>query len=566
MVIVENEYFDLDFRSEFSKVHDARFGSRSSDTARVHFFNGRIPKSNSHLRDFVARRGSTYYGYAVLRPQFPGKIGRSMVSSELTVAEIAGDRTLADKVRTAVGEDVQIFGVAQRVVGVPFMEQDGHLMTCAHITAWVCHYSAVLRGAVPRRASAQFHGISDKTAAFSRSYPSQGLNRNMLTATLRAVDLPPEVLDADSLCKRINLNWSHRLSFTAETRQLEAEANRLQTDANRIKRAGVAIALQRLWVGENLGACVCRYLNSALPVILLRAPEQRSGVAHAQVAVGYLRRQDLDPTQQRPKSGEEYALDDATSDVVALIVCDDQTGPYQVVMLEELVNEFVHPDKSRQASVVVPLPRSIWLSGTAAEQAAADWLKVVAEDRLGALASWRLPRRLVGHANLYHERLRSFVDQISGERIGELAIRTYITAGTEFKESIARRLNGEKALARALGYTQMPKYVWVSEAIDRKLRDKREPSVLATIAFDSTAVTIDGRLDTTSLLPLVVHIPGQAVCSTQYDDYAQSDVNQGWFPSALEPYRTGRWNRHSDNHDYTRRHWHWKSAMSFSAG
>ncbi|MET7774155.1 hypothetical protein [Nocardia sp. NPDC005366] len=558
VVVVEKEYFDLDFRSEFSKVHEVRFGSRSSDTARIHFFRGSIPRRRGvHLRDFVAKQSTEYFGYSVLRPQFPGRIGRSMVSADLTVPELAGDRTLADKVRTAVGEDIQVFGVARQVVGVPFMEQDGHLFTCAHVTAWVCHYTAVLRGAVPRRATAQFHGISDKTAAFGRVYPSQGLNRTLLAATLRAVDLPPEIIDADSLSKQVNLNWANRRSFSIEEQKIR--------DQRRVTPEDTALFEQHrsLWIRENLGASVCRYLNSALPVILLRAPAARGDVAHAQVAVGYLRQSDLAASRSVTDSSTQHreAADDNGSEVVALIVCDDQKGPYQIVMLDELVQDFMDHNKSLQTSIVVPLPRSVWLPGSAAEEAAAQWLKAVAEDRMNALNSQ--PDLLRSKdADVYRERLQDFVEQVSGMRVGELAIRSYITTGTEFKESIARRLGNDRMLARAVGYTQLPKYVWVSEAIDRKLRNDRGRSVLATIVFDSTIVTVEGRLGTAGQLPLVVHIPGQAVCSSQYNEYYSADLVQKWFPAHADPYYTGRWNRHSNNREYTRRHW--KSAMSVS--
>ncbi|MGW0247636.1 hypothetical protein ACWDYH_13455 [Nocardia goodfellowii] len=571
VVVVEKDYFDLDFRSEFSRVHDARFGSRSSDTARIHFFHGEVPKSKRpHLRDFVAKTSTKYFGYSVLRPQFPGRIGRSMVSAALTVDKIAGDRNLADKVRTAVTEDVQVFGVAHQVVGVPFMQQDGHLLTCAHVTAWVCHYTAVLRGAVPRRPTAQFHGISDKTAAFGRAYPSQGLNRQLLAATLRAADLPPEILDADSLSKPVQLNWTHRAKFAAEERRLQGVVDSVREKLQRLQNEGGSRTLaesrkvqargasaqgqlRRLWIKENLGASICRYLNAALPVILLRAPPARGVIAHAQVAVGYLRRRDFaDP---RPDS-DSVTSDD--SDVVALIVCDDQSGPFEIVQLDDLVADFMDANKRMQTEVVVPLPRSIWLSGSTAEEAAAQWLAIAADERIKALPEWAALHHLED-SDRYRERLQDFVDRVSGGRIGELAIRSYITTGAEFKMSIAKRLQDDR-LARAVGYTQMPKYVWVVEAIDRKLRDLRERSVLATIVFDSTAVTVEGSLGTTGPMPLMVHIPGQAICSSQYNDYSETDVVQKWFPAALEPYYTGRWNRHSNHEIYSR--WHWKSAMS----
>ncbi|WP_146251386.1 hypothetical protein [Nocardia tenerifensis] len=551
VVIVEGGYFDIDYRSEFSKVHDSRFAFRSPDTTRLHFFHGVIADDNPYIYDFVAQDESIYYGYTVIRPQVPGKIGRSMVSVDVEVPGIIGEKEFADKVRTSVAEVVQVFGVAKKVVGVPFMEQDGHILTCAHIAAWVCHYTAVLRGAVRRRATAEFHDVGDKSAAVSRPYPSQGLNLNVVATTLRSVDLPPEVLDAASLLRYGDTNWSRRPGFSARLNELTNAESEEERNIN-------SRPLARLWVRENLGATICRYLNSKLPVILLRSPEDNLDVAHAQVVVGYLRRSEIDEDALLPRRLPPQQKSD--SDVTAFIVCDDQVGPYKIVLLDDLVDAIMSSIYSEDAdtAVVVPLPRSLWLSGTAAEEAATYWLETLAQDRLDRLPTWQAITE-DERSGVYHDNLRSFVAQVSGSEVGQLALRSYVSTGVEFKKSFTERLGGSIELARAIGNMQLPKYVWVCEAIVRSLRSVRGgKSVLATIVFDSTAVAIEGRMTGADLIPLIVHLPGQAKCASRYADYRSSPgqngiddyqalIGQDWIPACTGLYKTGRWNRASHN-------------------
>ncbi|PRC48847.1 hypothetical protein C6A85_77755, partial [Mycobacterium sp. ITM-2017-0098] len=148
---------------------------------------------------------------------------------------------------------------------------------------------------------------------------------------------PPEALDADALRKSRTFHWQDRKEFM----------DAINTASN--------VEARKIWVRENLTATICRYLNSAMPTILLRQPEREGAVGHAQVVVGYLR--DVDLATPIKESSES-----THSDVVAFIASDDQEGPYQIVSVDELVDEYTS-ERCDESSVVIPLPRSIWLSG-----------------------------------------------------------------------------------------------------------------------------------------------------------------------------------------------------------
>ncbi|PRC48222.1 hypothetical protein C6A85_80945, partial [Mycobacterium sp. ITM-2017-0098] len=98
LLVIEDVYFDIDYRSEFSKTHELSFAAKSPDTSRWHFFKGSVPKSNRHLRDAV-KRADSYFGYTVIRPTSVGRVGRSIVSPNSKTIKLSSSTTLAEQVR-----------------------------------------------------------------------------------------------------------------------------------------------------------------------------------------------------------------------------------------------------------------------------------------------------------------------------------------------------------------------------------------------------------------------------------------------------------------------------------
>jgi hypothetical protein len=118
-VVVEHRYIDLDFRSEHSAFWSMRFNVPSPFARRLHFFSTRIEEDQLH--DLPENGG--YLGYAVLRPLRIGRVGRTV----LAVPPRLADATLA-----LITEKVSLFGNDLTVEGVPFCEQDGEYLRCAH--------------------------------------------------------------------------------------------------------------------------------------------------------------------------------------------------------------------------------------------------------------------------------------------------------------------------------------------------------------------------------------------------------------------------------------------------
>lgn len=96
VAFIEPDYFDVDFRSEFTATQETTFAAYSPDAERVHFFAGPPPARSVRIYDYLRmvaasqrspggsgekdRPGTRrYLGYAVLRSSSP-TIGRSLLS------------------------------------------------------------------------------------------------------------------------------------------------------------------------------------------------------------------------------------------------------------------------------------------------------------------------------------------------------------------------------------------------------------------------------------------------------------------------------------------------------
>ncbi len=528
-LVIENYYYDLDTRSEVAELQATRFGAMAPYTSRFHFF-GDAAEPEESLRGFVQRAAQSYIGYSVIRHQYNGRIGRSLVPVNSTIYDNAGrwqlsNTIVAQQTRTAVVEHLNLFGIELTATGVAFMEQDGSLLRCAHVSAWICHYSAVLRNAVPRRATGHFHRTGDSHRALGRRYPSIGLSVEEMSSMLRNSDMPPERLDREVLRDARYLNWADTKADHATIDELRKEKNRCQglkdvVDAeNKVLTARAAAGetipqeehddharkekksrkateaieaeVDEFWIRRNLVASVCRYLNSAIPLILVRY-----GISHTQVVVAYLRNMDL-------PEGERLA-DAGDSEVVKLIVSDDAEGPFRLVAINDLVTEI----DEESTELLVPLPHSLWMPSSVAEKIATKLLAQAAKLRLERLDKWDAIESPDERA-LYRKSLSQLnIDFDERERTEVYTVHVYATTGVALKKSVASRLATDPEFVRVLATLQLPKYVWVGEVVERAIHG--DPSVRGMIVLDASqpwSQDLDG-VEALEVLPLFVHIPG----------------------------------------------------------
>lgn len=316
-VVEENRYVDPDYRSEYSAFWSQRFPTRPAFARRLHFFRRLIRDEQVSALDPGT---AGYVGYSILKPIAPGRVGRTVLAppprlSRATLA-LATDR-------------VSLFGTPLEVRGAPFLEQDGEYLRCAHAAAWMCHYSAALRGLAARSLTAQLVQLSPAAVWHERPLPSPGLTWNQLQAVFAATGQPA---------------LFYGLSAMPRVRGVQNPAPQFLPDGT-LRHPG-------LW-DTRMFSVVCRYLNAGYPVLV-------ATLDHAFVIVGWFR----DGTRIR------------------FIACDDQWGPYETI---------TSPFTDRRApwdAFMVPLPPKVYLSGEQAESTAHLLIRAQAL-RPGAPAIWQ---------------------------------------------------------------------------------------------------------------------------------------------------------------------------------
>jgi hypothetical protein len=313
-VVVENRYVDADYRSEYSAFWSLKFENQYPFARRLHFF--RADLSEDDLVSLPSRPG--YLGYCVLRPVAQGRVGRTV---------IAPPPRLKDATLTCIADEVSLFGNPLTIRGVPFCQQDGEYLRCAHAAAWMCHYTAYRKGIVGRHTTAKLVELTPSMLSAQRPLPSKGLTQGQLQAVLGGLGQPA---------------LFYGLSNLPTVRGVR-DPDPVIDDRQELVPGG-------LW-DTRMFSIICRYLNSGFPVIV-------STASHAFVLVGWMRH----------------------ADRVWFIGCDDQVGPYEIIK-----SPFDH-NKAPWLSLMVPLPPKVFLSGESAESNAYQQLLAYA-DKVAKLKS-----------------------------------------------------------------------------------------------------------------------------------------------------------------------------------
>jgi hypothetical protein len=304
-VVVEDRYVDLDYRSEYSSFWSCRFDDHRPETKRLHFFRAALTLDDLLLLP----EDHGYLGYCVIRPTYLGALGRTVIAPPHE-HDALGARL------TRIVDRPSLFGNPLEISGVPFCQQDGELLRCAHAAAWVCHYVAFHHRIVGRRVTADIAAMPSVEGSKYRSLPSTGLTGEQLQGVFSAIGIPALFYEIDHLPK-----------LPAD---IVPEQGMSPEDHNRRVR------------DERVFRVVCRYLNSGFPVVALTEGDKGN---HAFTLVGWM-------------TGKDGRL--------RLIACDDQIGPYEEIGSPELDAE----RRGTWRGFMIPLPSDVYLTGEAAENRA----------------------------------------------------------------------------------------------------------------------------------------------------------------------------------------------------
>lgn len=205
----------------------------------------------------------------------------------------------------------------------------------------------------------------------------------------------------------------------------------------------------------SLYAIACRQINSDLPPIVVSE-------SHAWVLVAWAR---------QPSGGHSR---------LTLWRHDDAVGPY--IRIDDPYNE-TNSAHSPWVAIITPLLPKMNIDAERAEATGAAFLDYFRVEWGNDCA-----RSTQLHSN------------------NQLTYRTFAVKASDFKARLgSRRLDAE--LVRLYRSMQMPRYVWVVEAVDKEARSRLEPDVLGEVVLDSTYAAPQ---ELKHAAALVVHLEGKA--------------------------------------------------------
>lgn len=339
-VVIEDRYIDADYRSDFSAFWSKGFDVPSPYTRRLHFFRAGL--APGQLARMPRRVRDSYLGYSVLRPgpHRDGRVGRTVM---------APPPALAGATLVTIEDEVSLYGNDLRVTGVPFLEQDGEFLRCAHAAIWGCHYTAFRHGLVGRHLTAELAEMTPPLLSADRPLPSRGMVLEQVQAVFDATGQPALRYIVDNLP-------------TVPGVEGPDEAMR---DEHEGEPAGQ-------W-DPRLFSVICRYLNSGFPVMVTNA-------FHGWNLVGWF------------WQGEK----------IRFVACDDQVGPYEVI-------DSPFTDARRPwLSIMVPLPPKVYMSAEIAETWGHQRLHEFGRREV-APPSWRALAEGLDHAPRKALSLRTFL-------------------------------------------------------------------------------------------------------------------------------------------------------------
>lgn len=479
-ILVEENYIDKDFSNELSNLYSKTFKFRSGYCQRLHFFK----EVFENLTDFIEKFNKNkveYLGFIVRRPIEVGKVGRTIVRPK----NINGFFYLC-----TVERDVHIIGKTIAATGVPFIEQDSMVITCAQSTIWMAsqymHYKHRHTRHLP------FDITEKATSSFAyhgRSIPSSGLTLEQMVYGLN--------------------NMGYFPIFNYKPSRADYDIN--EDDEYRKE--------QSLW---NPIEKIYPYIESEIPVLI-------SFKNHVCMVVGH--KLDENFSQQRlseeiKKMREEEceikinspkyfynAIITSSIFVDAFIIHDDQRGIYKLLpsdkghfsALKSKYENFLPAEEKDEKgnrfypyktveddvqAIIVPLPDKIYLLA----DEAFDIAKKLFKKALTVLI-----RDPDIKNNRYAKDLISSASISAGDPV---VFRTYFLPSVAFKEKIKDNNNMCKKVIEFYISINMPRFVWIIEISTFNLYQKTK-CILGEILIDSTANKYDRNRSYVS-----IHLPG----------------------------------------------------------
>lgn len=343
---------------------------------------------------FLNEAEQAYVGFSVLRPVTGRPISRTV---------LAPKAALEQAVSCTATSKTAPYGYRFSVSGFPFISQDYQYGVCAHAAIWMIAHYFHLRFKRSRFYISDIVESAGIVPSSQRQTPSSGLTHPQITAALETMKMP-----------------------------------------------AIAYRLDGLPNDETAETVACRYLNSAIPVIVL-------GSRHARVLVG-------------------YGPDEEADGGIFFVCHDDQRGPYRGIA-EVQAGYAQDTDLLSWEHLLAPMPGRIYLAGEAAER----------EGKVALRAEMQAAANLTEH--------------LARLDANESRLRSYVIESSEYKRQLRRR--GLPADVVAFhGRASLSHWVWIVELQDRKAANRGRDCVIGEIVIDATSDDLHPNF-------LIANLPGR---------------------------------------------------------
>lgn len=196
-ILIEPNYFDRDYLSEFSVFYSTSVYGYKNICQRVHFFSNKdinrklFKKAVGGDAENIKILNDSYLGFCVLRP-IQAQLGR-------TVLKWYDNRDSHSKRITVKRKyKCHVAGVELEVEGLAWQQQDTGVGACATIALWSSLHSSAFDDFHAIPTTAEITKLAHKTASLgSRTFPSKGLTSFQLNEAIKELGLSPMIQHGD---------------------------------------------------------------------------------------------------------------------------------------------------------------------------------------------------------------------------------------------------------------------------------------------------------------------------------------------------------------------------------
>ncbi len=195
-ILIEPNYFDRDYLSEFSSFYSTSVYGYKNTCQRVHFFSSTINRSifeqaTGGEKSIIQQLNKNYLGFCVLRP-IQTCLGKTVLKW------YNNQEPYSQRVTVKRKYTCHIAGVELIIEGLAWQQQDTGVGACATIALWSALQSSAFDDFHAIPTTAQITKSANITTSFgSRVFPSKGLHNFQLYEAIKELGLSPMVQTGD---------------------------------------------------------------------------------------------------------------------------------------------------------------------------------------------------------------------------------------------------------------------------------------------------------------------------------------------------------------------------------